>query len=161
VKLGELARDLLANLPPDETRELLAYVASHARRDERGERYWCDCCAEHEDPDPDGGWHAGSAGDHVYVFTDLGYQVLCPTCFGTQSSVRCGRCGLFFDRFTEGETLVADGLGYAALFCFACAYPLLYGLDDFSTEGREEVAGEISRHGWRLLQDLPEESDDN
>ena len=77
------------------------------------------------------------------------------------ASVRCGRCGLFFDRYSEGETLVLDGLGYAALFCFACAYPLLYGLDDFSTEAREEVAGEIARHGWRLLQDLPDEIEDD
>ena len=156
-RLGELARDLLANLPPDEARELLAYLASHTRRDPDGERYWCDCCAEHEDVEPDDGWHEGAAGDHVYVFTDLGYQVLCPACFGNQASVRCGRCGLFFDRYSEGETLVVDGLGYASLFCFACAYPLLYGLDDFSAEAREEVTEEISRHGWRLLEDLPDE----
>jgi hypothetical protein len=157
VRLGDLARDLLGNLPPDEAREFLAYLSSHGRRDERGERYWCDCCAEHEDAEPDDGWHEGAAGDHVYVFTDLGYQVLCPACFGNQASVRCGRCGLFFDRYSEGETLVVDGLGYASLFCFACAYPLLYGLDDFSTEAREEVAAEINRHGWRLLRDLPDE----
>jgi hypothetical protein len=159
VRLGELARDLLANLPPDEAREFLAYVASHGRRDETGERYWCDCCAEHEDAEPDGAWHPGAPGDHVYMYTDLGYQVLCPTCFGNQASVRCGRCGLFFDRYNEGETLVVDALGYASLFCFACAYPLLYGLDDFSPEAREEVAAEIRRHGWRLLEDLPEDLD--
>jgi hypothetical protein len=161
VRLGDLARDLLSNLPPDEAREFLAYVSSHVRRDERSERYWCDCCAEHEDAEPDGGWHPGAAGEHVYVFTDVGFQVLCAACFGNQASVRCGRCGLFFDRYSEGETLVLDGLGYAALFCFACAYPLLYGLDDFSTEAREEVAGEIARHGWRLLQDLPDEIEDD
>src|SRR5579885_1838117 len=76
---------------------------------------------------------------------------------GTRARVRCGRCGLFFDRYNEGETLVVDGLGYASLFCFACAYPLLYGLDDFSAEARDEVASEIERHGWRLLRDLPDE----
>ena len=157
VRLGELARDLLANLPPDEAREFLAYIASHGRRDEEGEVYWCDCCAEHEDAEPDAGWYPGAAGDHVYVYTDLGYQVLCTSCFSNQASVRCGRCGLFFDRRGEGETLVVDALGYASLFCFACAYPLLYGLDDFSAEAREEVTAEINTHGWRLLEDLPDE----
>ena len=88
---------------------------------------------------------------------DRSGQLLCPTCFGNQASVRCGRCGLFFDRYNEGETLVVDNLGYAWLFCFACAYPLLYGLHDFSTEAREEVAAEINKHGWRLLRDLPDE----
>ncbi|HLI26841.1 MAG TPA: hypothetical protein VKZ60_07220 [Chloroflexota bacterium] len=157
VRLGELARDLLANLPPDEAREFLAYIASHSRRDEHGERYWCDCCAEHEDATADSAWHPGAAGEHVYVYTDLGYQVLCPECFGNQASVRCGRCGLFFDRYSEGETLVVDALGYASLFCFACAYPLLYGLDDFSADAREEILAEIKRHGWRLLEDLPDD----
>lgn len=160
VRLGELARDLLANLPPDEAREFVAYVASHGRHHDGGEQYWCDCCAEHEDAEPDNGWHAGGPGEHVYVYTDLGYQVLCGACFSNQASVRCGRCGLFFDRYNEGETLVVDGLGYASLFCFACAYPLLYGLDDFSTEAREEVKTELSRHGWRLLEDVPEEDDE-
>jgi hypothetical protein len=159
VRLGELTRDLLATLPPDEARELLVYIASHSRRTEEGERYWCDCCAEHEDAGPDTAWHPGSAGEHAYVYTDLGYQVLCPTCFNNQASVRCGRCGLFFDRYNEGETLVVDALGYASLFCFACAYPLLYGLDDFSPEAREEVLAEIKRHGWRLLEDLPDETE--
>jgi len=159
VRLGELARDLLSNLPPDEARELLAYIASHSRHEDGTERYWCDCCAEHEDAEPDGGWHPGAAGEHVYVYTDLGHQVLCPACFGNQASVRCGRCGLFFDRYSEGETLVADTLGYASLFCFACAYPLLYGLDDFSAEAREEVTSELNRHGWRLLEDLPDEAE--
>jgi hypothetical protein len=159
VRLGELARDLLSNLPPDEARELLAYVGSHSRSDETGEQYWCDCCADHEDIDPDDAWYPGSAGEHVYLYTDLGYQVLCPSCFGNQASVRCGRCGLFFDRFNEGETLVIDALGYASLFCFACAYPLLYGLDDFSAESRDEVAAEMKRHGWRLLEDLPDDGE--
>jgi hypothetical protein len=160
-RLGELARDLLANQSPDEARELLAYVASHTRRDESGERYWCDCCAEHEDIEPDEAWHAGTAGEHVYVYTDLGYQVLCTNCFNNQASVRCGRCGLFFDRYNEGETLVVDALGYASLFCFACAYPLLYGLDDFSADGRDEVLAEIKRQGWRLLDDLPDDAEDD
>ena len=156
-RLGELARDLLSNLPPDEARELLAYVASHSRREDGGERYWCDCCAEHEDAEPEDAWHAGAAGEHVYVYTDLGYQVLCGACFGNQASVRCGRCGLFFDRHNEGETLVVDALGYASMFCFACAYPLLYGLDDFSADAREEVQAEIKQHGWRLLEDIPDD----
>jgi hypothetical protein len=126
---------------------------------DRGDEYWCDCCAEHEDADHESGWHAGAAGDHVYVYTDMGHQVLCPTCFGNQASVRCGRCGMFFDRYNEGETLVVDAMGYASLFCFACAYPLLYGLDDFSAPAREEVSQEIARHGWRLLEHLPDEAE--
>jgi hypothetical protein len=161
VRLGELGKDLLGNLPPDEAREFLAYVASHSRRDEMGEHYWCDCCAEHEDAEPDDAWYPGAAGEHVYVYTDLGHQVLCTACFSNQASVRCGRCGLFFDRYNEGETLVSDALGYASLFCLACAYPLLYGLDDFSAESREEVAEEIKQHGWRLLDDLADESEDD
>jgi hypothetical protein len=157
VQLGELARDLLGNLPGDEGREFLAYVAGHGRRAEHGDQFWCDCCAEHEESEAEGAWHDGTPGEHVYVYTDIGHQVLCDACFGNQASVRCGRCGMFFDRFNEGETLVADAMGYASLFCFACAYPLLYGLDDFNSAAREEVQREIAGHGWRVLEHLPDE----
>ena len=61
----------------------------------------------------------------------------------------------------SGRPPVVDALGYASLFCFACAYPLLYGLDDFSAEAREEVTTEITRHGWRLLEDLPDDDEDD
>ena len=49
------------------------------------------------------------------------------------------------------------GIRFPGTTWISPAYPLLYGLDDFSADAREEVQAEIKQHGWRLLEDIPDD----